>query len=381
MAGQAPAPHPIEFFDVWMVGEAVQVLNQEGVAGAPEPWWQGYTPRVAPITTDVLEAVVGRKSCARPSGDVLWADFVILPNGRRTQYPSIYSTSRTIHQVAVLFVPFLELNRRWSETTNQGEWPIVNTVALAPIEKWRLIGREMLDGKPVIRVEIERSKPVDFTLKRRQSPLTFTQIYKCWFSEAYGDQPIRIESSVRYRYNGKDYPYERAAGKEPLIVYQAGDFQKSGDGPWFPMSGLERSYTPAPGGAAPFDVDHTVDELEAKGKFVDNDTYVLNTSKEWRVLKLEKIPSNTETWFEPSDGTCIRNMETNSFRIAGRSEEASRKQLMMGAEGVSQPPLSPARPLMRYLLVAVNGVIIAVLAILFIRRRRLNSPQSSEPSS
>ena len=379
MAGQPPTTPPIQFFDVWMTGESIQVLGVEGEPEASDPWWLGYTPRNAPVTTNDLDSVEGRKVCARPSGDALWADYFILPKKKQTQYPSVYSTSKTIRQVAVLFVPLLELNRRWSEATNQGEWPIVNTVALTPIEKWRLVGRERLDGKLVVKVEVERSAPVEFPLKGRKSPLGFTQIYTCWFSEEYGWQPIRIESSVRYLYNGKDYPYERAAGKEPLIVYEAGDFQKSGDTPWFPMSGSQRAYAPNPEGTAPFDPNHIADELEAKGKFVDNDDYLLNTSREWRVLKLEKIPSTTETWFEPPDGCCIRNMETNTLRIAGLSEEASRKQLMMDAGGVSQPPPSSVRPMRRYLFVAVNVFIICALVLLFVRNRGRNSQHNPEP--
>ena len=314
MAGQAPTPPPLQFFDIWMVGEAVQVLQLQGEPGASDPWWQGYTPRIAPVTTDLLDADEGRKTCARPAGNVLWADHFVLPEGRRDQYPSVYSTSSTIRSVAPLFVPLLELNRRWSEETNRVEWPAVNEVVLAPIENWRLVGRERLDGQPVIKVEVDRTTPVEFTLKRHESPLTFIPIYTCWFSEEHGYQPVRIESSVRYRYKGKDYSYERAAGKERLIVYVAGDFQKSGNAPWFPMSGSQRHYGSGPK-PVPFDPDYIADELEAKGKFVDDEDYLLMTSREWRVLKLEKIPASTETWFEPPDGAAVRNMDTNSIRL------------------------------------------------------------------
>ncbi len=123
------------------------------------------------------------------------------------------------------------------------------------------------------------------------------QIYTCWFSEAYGYKPVRIEISVSYQYDGKEHPYERAADRERLLVYETGDFQRFGndDVPWFPTSGSKPHYLGDPGGTAPFNPDTLADVLVADGEFVADGDDVFSKSRGWRILKQEKIPTSMET--------------------------------------------------------------------------------------
>ena len=327
----------IAFFDVWMVGDHVQVLEVTGGAGGSKPWWDGFSGLTRPLRTENLLEIDGYKMCARAKGEILWADFLVLPVGRRLQYPSLYSTSRSMKPVGGLFVPFLESNRGWSKPF-AGGWPLANFVAEVEPSKWRTMGRELVDGARTVRVEIARQEMVQIPLKRHEGTLGITPLWVGWFSEDRGYLPLKIESSVRYMYLGREYPYERPAGMEPLSVYRAGDIGRPVDDVWFPMSGSQRTYLPDPKDNRPFDADRLVEAITLKGKYVDTQKYVLSTEREWRVLKLERVAPDLETWFDPPNGSGLRDFETKSFRIVGKSEVDSKKQLLIDEARVGRFP-------------------------------------------
>ena len=172
-----------------------------------------------------------------------------------------------------------------------------------------------------------------FPLKRHEGSLTFTPILICWFSTT-AKLPLKITSSVRYGFGGKDYAYERASGMPPFVVYEATDFKNAFAELWFPYAGTQRTYVPDYERVKTFDADSVVDAILADGKYIDTDPYLLSTKREWKVLKLESLSRGTDLWFDPPDGVAVRDVDTNTFRIAGKSDEDSLK--ILGATSPSQ---------------------------------------------
>lgn len=365
-----PPRRPINFIDMWMVGDDVQALSVEGKANGPSRWWEGFAGLKQPLTRDTLDSVEGMKYCARASGDIVYADYLVLPPKRRQQYPSLYSTSRTPKPVTNLFVPFLQMNRVWSKPFTGG-WPLASLlVAQTEPGQWRLVGSEVLKGSRAIKVEVSVAKVAQMPLKRHEGTLGLAPIWICWFAPDQGYVPLRIEESIKYIYAGKDYPYELPAGMEPSRVYQSTDIQKPTGTVWFPMAGSQRTYQIDPASMTPFDADHLVDEILAKGKYLDPAKYYLASEREWRVLKLEKAPPDLVTWFEPPTGAAVRTTETDAFRIVGKTDEESRKQLMVGGGDGYHPNFAGRNVSKQRIFIAINAFIIAALTVRYVLKRR-----------
>ena len=231
------------FFDVWMIGEDVQILNTMSNAQSTPNWWDGFVALEKPLTTATLDSREGQKTCGRSTGDIVWADYTAMPPGKRQQYPSLYSTNRSPKPVG-LFVPFLEMNRKWSRPF-AGGWPVVNAIAEIDPSKWRMIGPETLDGARTVKVEVEAAPPGQLPLKRHEGKLAVTNLWVCWFSLDQGFLPLKIVKSLRYHFGGREYPYELPPGANPMAVYESTVGQVAGK-TWFPISGSQKTYGVTP---------------------------------------------------------------------------------------------------------------------------------------
>ena len=357
-----------------MIGDNVQATLVDGKPNSQTRWWDGFAGLKQPLVTDTLNSVEveGVKYCARASGDVVWADYLVMLPKHRQQYPSLYSTSQTPKPVTNLFVPFLEMNRGWSKPF-AGGWPMASLVVTqTEPSQWRLVGREVLNGTQAIKVEISLAKTAQVPLNRHKGTLGLTMLWVCWFAADQGYVPLRIESSGNYTYAGKVYPYELPAGVEPMGVYQSTNIQQPTGTVWFPMAGSQRSYVIDPTSMKPFDADHLVDEILARGKYLDPAKYHLASEREWRVLKLEKVAPNLATWFEPPIGAAMRTTETEAFRIVGKTDEESRKQLMVGGGDGYHPNFKGKYLSKQWLFLVINAVIIAGLIVRYTWKRRTN---------
>jgi hypothetical protein len=359
--------HDVQFFDVWMNADNVQLREVSAKPNDKELWWNGFQQQTEPLTKKKLSSVEWRIVCVRTTGDIVWADFVRLPERpkfpnaalstmsrrarvavaegmiRSSQYATLYSTSRTVRRAPNLdfFVPLIELNRRWASGELAGGSPVVNDVSQVPFDKWRIVGKEHFAGTDVVKVEVPRGETFQFPLKRHVGALSFTSLWTCWFGVNDGFVARKIVNSVRYGIAGREYPYERAPGMPPLLVYEASDVRQPIPGVWFPMAGFQETYLPDYANTKPFDADVVVDSLVSRGKFVDHDVYRLSGRREWRVLNLATIPANLYLWIDPPDGTVIRSGETGALRIQGKSDEESRK--ILGVTRTRSLP-QPARP-------------------------------------
>ncbi len=377
-AGTSPR-RQVSFIDIWMIGDDVQALAVAGKPNEQLRWWEGFDGLKQPLTTYTLDSVEGTKYCARTSGGILYADYAVMPSKSRQQYPSLYSTSRTPKPVTNLFVPFLEMNRGWSKPF-AGGWPMASLIVTqTEPSQWRLVGREILNGIQAIKVEISLGSTAQMPLKRYKGTLGLTALWICWFSADQGYVPLRIESSVKYSYAGKDYPYELPVGVEPMRVYQSTDIQQPTGTVWFPMAGSQRTYNNDPASMTPFDADYLVGEILAKGKYLDTAKYYLATERDWRILKLEKAAPGLVTWFEPPNGAAERTTETEAFRIVGKTEEESRKQLMVGGSDGFHPNFAGRHVSKQWLFIAINALIIAGLIVRYAwkRSKERESPASS----
>jgi hypothetical protein len=289
----SPRTQSVQFFDVWMNGADVQLHEVSARRNDSAVWWTGYAPETEPLTKKTLSTVDWRAVCTRSSGDVRWAEFIRLPDPQKSPYATLYSTSRTVRRVPHLdfFVPLIELDQRWASGPLASGSPVVNEVSGVPFDQWRILGKEQSGGTATVKVEIPRGAPVHFRLKRHPGELTFTGLWTCWFCIKEGFAAQKIETSVRYQYAGKEYPYERAPGMPRMLHYEVTDLGRALNEVWFPMAGYQETYLPAGTDTKPFDADAVVDSLLSQGKFVDHDAYRLDTRREWRVLQLAAVLS------------------------------------------------------------------------------------------
>jgi hypothetical protein len=266
-------------------------------------------------------------ACVRGSGDHVWAEFRKFRPTQRAPTPGVYSRSRSPKRTSTPVVPLIGLHRNWQLPEDRGLWPVVNLLAERPLEFWRVVRTDVRAKKELLYVEVaSKNAASTFPLKRRQVTLAVLPIWKVWFSTQEGLAPVRIEESVRYAVDGREYPLEMAV--TPLLLYEASDHFQIRPGVWFPRSGKQEQFLRSPDAPpVPFDPDRMVDEMLATHKLVVNEPYVMTDRREWRVLDLKLIPPRNDLWFDAPNGVAVHTLDTNEYFVQGKTEEESRRIL------------------------------------------------------
>lgn len=369
----APVPHfNVRFNEIWADGDNVQLRELVQEPNESDSWWEGFQATAAPLTADTLDSVAGRKSCFRPAQELMWADYITIPDSKTSAYRAMYSVSRSAQPIPGLFVPLVELNRKWVPPELSGGMPILNRVSQIPLEHWKVIGREEIGDSETVKVEIRQPESNSFPLKRRSATLTVTPIWVCWFSISQGYCPVKIISSIRYGIEGKEYDYVRSDQLDPMVRYVASDVKNVFDDIWFPLTGKQETYLPDYGSMKPFDADVAVDKCIADGKYIDREPFFLNTRREWKVLTLDKLPGVADLWFEAPNGTCIRDVDTGTLRMQGMSDEESRQFLKpassVSSSGSVTPPLPEPRTI-SFVVISLNAAIVCGLVLSYFVKR------------
>jgi thiol-disulfide isomerase/thioredoxin len=193
---------------------------------------------------------------------------------------------------------------------------VVNAIARLPLSAWHLVGDDKLEDEDAILVEIHQNDPVAIPLKRHEGDLVVTQMYLVWFAKSYGMMPLRIEQSMRYGFQGRDYRLERRSDGLAYLVYEASDFMQFGD-VWVPRKGQQNSYQEKEQSQQGFDPDGIADKLLAEGKMRFPGELQLGYGYEWRIIELEHIDPKLNLWFEPQEGAEVVNMETHKRYVQG----------------------------------------------------------------
>jgi hypothetical protein len=225
-------------------------------------------------------------------------------------------------------------------------------------------------------VEVAFGRPYPTPLQRYKDPLLFTPVWKVWFSSNPGDGylPLRVEAGVRYGFRGREFTYERPSPLAPSTsVYEVSEIHKFGDGLWYPRQGKEERFTADPNGKVAFDPDGIVDQFLSTGKYIDNEKYILSARRQWRVLKLDQIEPTEDLWFDPPNGSCVHDVDTEARFIEGASPEESARILGTGVSNEVRPSdLSMKTNPWRWLFIVGNIAVVAILAVrLCIKRRRV----------
>jgi len=371
--GGVSEPHfNVSFNEIWADGDNVQLREHFQEPNKSDSWWEGFQVTDAPLTADTLDSVVGRKVCFRPEKELMWADYIKIPDSRKSVYRAMYSVSNSPKPTPSIVAPLIELNRKWVPPELSGGMLIVNSVSQIPVDKWKVIGREKVDGSEAVKVEIVQPGSIPLQLKRHSGTLTVTRLWNCWFSIAQGHCPIKIIDSIRYGFGGKEYDYERGDGMDPMFRYVASDVKNVFDDIWFPMAGMQETYIPDYGVMKPFDSDVVVDKLIADGKYIDREPFFLDTRREWKVLILDQFTSVDNLWFDAPSGSCIRNIDAGTLRMQGMSVEDSRKFLNPTGLNPSNAPL-PKRRNLPLVLISINAIIVfGLLLAYFLKRRKFS---------
>jgi hypothetical protein len=363
-------PPPVMFLDIWMSGDDAQFRLTRSTGGRQE-WWVDSTfrPLMAPLTAGDLESVPGMKVCLRPKGDFLWAEARFVNQTSSSPFKTLYSRSTSLRPTQVFYLPLLHLNRSWARG-QRGAWLAVNHLVEGPVASWRLLGREKRAGVDTIVFEIPDAQVSQVSLRRYTDTLSFTQTWKAWFSTnpSEGYFPRRMERSIRYVFRGKEYRYERSQASVPSsVVFEANGIAEVEPGVWYPRYGRQDSFYPTPASKLPFDPDRIVDKLLSEGKFVDDEQYVLTTSREWRLLDLKLIEPTHDLWFEPPRESCVLNVDTDARFVAGVSETESTRRLGTPHAGKRLQLSSRGGSSLWWILISLNVVIALVLALRFAR--------------
>lgn len=322
-------PRPeVYHYDLWIQKETVQA-KQKGVTPAGERWWEGHEGVALPYSAENLSGIDGYLICGRGDEEICRSEFTVMPFGKNTQYPSYLSLSRKKLPVGHP-IPLIEVGRTWNAFPEGHAPPVVNWVSQIPVDRWRILGSERLGNRETVKVELARHEPVEMELKRHAGKLSVTQTFHCWFSREEGNLPVRIEDSMRYGYEGKEYSLERSGEAKPFYVYEASEAKSLLDGLIYPVAGMQETYGPAPasnGVNTGFDTDGIVDRLLADGAYRVEEGCSLMTRDEWRVLKMERISPDAELWVEAPKWSCVHDRDLNQMHIAGVSTWESRRRL------------------------------------------------------
>lgn len=337
-------PVPVAFKQMWMHASSAQVQIVSLETRNEEEWWTGFDSIKGPLTAGHLASLPGYKACVDLSREIVFADSRIRFEAPDGTYRTIHSVSQKPRLTSNLFVPLIEFNKPWIPDNRQASSPVVNAICQLPLSLWHVVGDEKLLGEETIVVEIDQQDTIKIPLSRHEGTLNFTQFYRVWCARKYGMMPLRIEQSMRYGLQGRDYRLEPRADGLALLVYEASDFTQFGD-VWVPRVGRQTTYQakePSPQG---FDPDSIAEKLLAEGKARFDDALKVGYEYEWKILKLEHIDPEMNLWFDPQQGAEVINMDTHKRSVTGditASEKYAARERVIEAR-VGQPvPEFPA---------------------------------------
>jgi thiol-disulfide isomerase/thioredoxin len=152
--------------------------------------------------------------------------------------------------------------------------------------------------------------------------------------------PVRIEQSMRYGFQGREYRLERRPDGQSSWAYEASDFRLFGD-VWVPYVGRQCTYRPKKQNPNGSDFDALAEKLLAEGTMRFPGELQLGYSYEWRILDIEQIDPSLNLWFEPQPGAEVVNMETRKRYVQGDAVAsqtfAAREQAIEARVGHSAP--------------------------------------------
>ncbi len=322
-------PVPVVYKEMWIHSRSAQVRMDFRHNGNGARWWTGFPSIKGPLTTAHLNSAPGLKECVDLSRDLVFADSRPLPPGPGGELRTLHSVSKSPQFVSNLFVPLVEFDKPWVPANRRGGAPVVDALARRPLSAWRVLGEEQLGTEEVILAEITQQETIAIPLKRHAGVLKLTQGYLAWFSKRHGLMPVRIEQTVRYGFQGRDYRLERRPDGQSPLLYEAADFTQFG-GVWVPRVGSQSVYMPkvpdTPKGQVQtgFDFDTLADKLLADGTMRLSGELRLGSRYEWRILSIEPIAPSLKLWFEPQAGAEVYNMDTHTRSIEGDAAASKR---------------------------------------------------------
>ncbi|WP_010587379.1 TlpA family protein disulfide reductase [Schlesneria paludicola] len=320
--GYAPptpdVPVPVVFKEMWIHRHSAQAYVLHRTESNDDQWWTGFEAIEGPLTTHHLAAMPGRKVCVDTARVPLCADSS--HRGKRESDGArltSYSVSQAPSYLLNLFVPLIEANKAWVPSERSNSAPVVDSLALLPLSDWRILGEEKLGEEDAILAEIGQHETRSFPVPGRQGKLlSVTRTYLVWFAKIYGWMPLRVESSMRYAFDGREYRLERRADGKSFLVYEASDFIHWND-VWVPRAGRQATYMPVPDEQSRPVMPDMLDGLFYDGRIPFNDAMQLGSESEWRILSLEQIEPSLNLWFEPEDGAEVLNLGTHKRFIQG----------------------------------------------------------------
>ena len=333
-------PVPVVFKEMWMHSKSAQVRMDWRADGNGDEWWTGFESTKGPITADHLASAPGVKQCVDMSREFVFSDSRLRGPGPGGEIRTLHSVSKSPGFISNLFVPLVELNAPWIPPNHVNGSPVVNEIAHRPLSAWRLLGDDTLGEEDVIRAEITKQDTVKIPLKRHAGKFELTPVYLVWFAKNRGLMPMRIESSMRFGFQGRECYLERRPDGQASLVYEASDFVQFNN-VWVPRAGSQRCYREKEQATKGPDLDEWVNAILAGGPIPFPTKLKPGYSYEWRILNIQPIDPSLNLWFEPQPGAEVFNTVTHKRYVQGdpiaSAKYAAREQAIEALVGQSAP--------------------------------------------
>jgi hypothetical protein len=360
----------VEFLDLWLSGDHAQFRTISG-NGAKSSWWENstFTVSSSPLTASNVDSVPGVKECVRPDGEFCWAKSSLVKPHKNMPFPSLYSLSKKSRPVSIFTPPLVDLNRNWRPKQHRGQSFVLNFLLDAPVESWRVIGPKEIHGFKTVLVEIPKQGTLVGPVKGYKETFSFTPLWKVWFSvdPDKGYFPLKMETSVRYEFGGKEFYVERPSTSPAVITYEGYDIAQFGEGLWYPRAGREEMIMHVPDNSFSYKHENLVKLFLRDGKVFDDGKCKVATRREWHVLELKEIEPTDDLWFDAPKNACVHNEDTNARFIEGLSEEESK---MVLETGVKLQRDFPSRRVFIIIFVITSGVLTFRLVRRYLTHRR-----------
>lgn len=306
---------PVVFKEMLIHSQSMQVRMDFRNDGNGDDWWKGFKSTKGPLAVAHFNTKTELEECVDMSRELIFADARPMSTGPNGEPRSLHSISKTSHVVNNLLVPLFEFERPWVAHRMNGA-PVIDQIARQPLSDWRVLSDEKLGDEEVVVAVIRKQDTISVPLKRHEGKLGLTPVHLGSFAKKYGLMPIRIEASMLYHFQGRDYLLERHPEGKSSLVYEASDFRRFGD-VWVPFVGNQCAYRQIETSGKGFAPDDLVDKLLTEGKIRDSGERKLGYGYEWRILDLERIDASSSLWFEPHDGAEVFNTDTRKRYIQG----------------------------------------------------------------
>ena len=194
---------------------------------------------------------------------------------------------------------------------------------------------------------------------RHAGTFEMRQVWHVEFSTNIPYYPMRIETYMEYRLDGKVYNAS-VKSRKPADIFVIEEMKDFGDGLMLPASG---SYTlmqmdpNSPEGR--FDPDRIVSSLLEKGEFVSTAERWVSSKLSWVVHDASRLPKGTDLTFVPPDGSLLRTEDSTGITelIKGIPREKSDQLL-----GIANRPV-PMGSRVYKVIVALASIVLLVLLV------------------